>query len=64
MKPPAAQPFPVESVFIFSQEDLDRFHRIQENEPERIVRVVDMDLDLLGNATDSSNRAGCYVIRH
>ena len=61
---PIVEPFPVESVFIFNQEDLDKFHYIQEHEPERIVRIVDMDLDLLGTATDSSNRAGCYVIRH
>ena len=61
---PIVEPFPVESVFIFNQEDLDKFNWIQENEPERIVRIVDMDLELLGNATDSSNRAGCYVIKH
>ncbi len=58
------EPFAVESVFIFNQKDLDEFYRIQKEEPERIVRVVDLDLDLLGNATDSSNRAGCYIIKH
>ena len=57
------EPFPVESVFIFNQEDLDKFNWIKNNEPERIIRIVDMDLDLLGSATDSSNRAGCYIIR-
>ncbi len=56
-------PIPAESVFIFTQEDLDEFYRMQREEPERILRVVDLDLDLLGNATDSSNRAGCYVIK-
>lgn len=61
---PVVEPFPVESAFIFNQEDLDRFNEIRENEPERIIRIVDMDLDLLGTATDSSNRAGCYVMRH
>ena len=61
---PIVEPFPVESVFIFNQEDLDRFRWIQEHEPDRIVRIVDMDLDLLGTATDSSNRAGCYVMKH
>ena len=61
---PIVEPFPVESVFIFNQEDLDKFNYIKEHEPERIVRIVDMDLDLLGSATDSSNRAGCYVIKH
>ena len=61
---PVCEPFPVESVFIFNQEDLDKFNYIQDNEPDRIIRIVDMDLDLMGNTTDSSNRAGCYVIRH
>ena len=61
---PIVEPFPVESVFIFNQEDLDKYNYIKEHEPERLVRIVDMDLDLLGSATDSSNRAGCYVIKH
>jgi len=61
---PIVEPFPVESVFIFNQQDLDKFNYIKEHEPERLVRVVDMDLELLGSATDSSTRAGCYVIRH
>ena len=58
------EPFPVESAFIFNQDDLDKFNYIKEHEPERIIRVVDMDLDLMGSTTDSSNRAGCYVIKH
>ena len=61
---PIVEPFPVESVFILDQEDLDKFHYMQEHEPERIIRVVDLDLDLLNSATNSSTRAGCYVIRH
>lgn len=58
------EPFAVESVFIFNQEDLDKFNMIREIEPERIVRIVDLDLELLGSATDSSGRAGCYIIKH
>ena len=61
---PVCEPFPVESRFIFNRDDLEEFNRIQREEPERIVRVVDMDLDLMGSTTDSSNRAGCYVIKH
>ena len=61
---PVCEPFAVESVFIFNQEDLEKFNYIQEHEPERIVRIADMDLDLMGSTTDSSNRAGCYVIKH
>ena len=61
---PIVEPFPAESVFIFNQADLDKFNYIREHEPERLIRIVDLDLDLLGTATDSSNRAGCYVIKH
>lgn len=61
---PVCESFPVESIFIFNQEDLDKFNWIKQNDPNRIVRVVDMDLELLGNATDSSNRAGCYILKH
>lgn len=57
------EPIAVESIFIFNQEDLDEFERIRDNEPERILQVVDMDPELMGKATDSSTRAGCYIRR-
>ena len=44
-------------------EDLDEFERIRDTEPERILQVVDMDPELMGKATDSSTRAGCYIRR-
>lgn len=55
------EPMPVESVFIFNQKDLDIFERIKKEEPDRILRVVDLDVSLLDKATDSSTRAGCYI---
>lgn len=55
------EPMAVESIFIFDQKDLDAFHKLQAEEPDRILQVVSMDLDLIGKATDSSTRAGCYI---
>lgn len=55
--------FPVESRFIFTQNDLDEFYSFKEKHPERIVEVLDFHPERIGMTTDSSSRAGCYVIR-
>lgn len=53
-----------ESRFIISIDDLNEFRRIQQEEPYRILHIVDnRHLHLIGKTTNSSNRAGCYVIR-
>ena len=50
--------------FILTGGDLDEFNRMKNEEPERIIRIVDdKHLDLVGKTTSSSNRAGCYIIR-
>ncbi len=50
--------------FILSNEDLIEFNRIRREEPESILRIVDdKHFALVGKTTDSSNRAGCYIIR-
>ncbi len=50
--------------FILTKEDLNEFNRIKEKEPEKLLKVVDVaHLDLIGKTTDSSNRAGCYIIK-
>lgn len=54
---------PVKIVFIFTEEDKAEFERIEIEEPERILRVVDKKFELIGKTTDSSNRAGCYVLK-
>ena len=59
---PVIEPKSVESRFIFTEDDLLLFQRIQKEEPERIIRVVDLHLENIGSITDSSNRAGCYII--
>lgn len=55
--------FPVESVFIFTQEDMDEFEKIKEETPDKILKVVDYHPENIGHITDSSNRAGCYIIK-
>jgi len=60
---PVCQPTPVESRFIFTQEDFAEFQRIQKEESERLIRVVDLHPENIGSITDSSNRAGCYIIK-
>ncbi len=50
--------------FLFTEDDLNEFRRIKAAEPERILKIVDDEhVDLIGKTTDSSNRAGCYIIR-
>ena len=57
--------FAVESSFILSNEDLQEFRRIQIEEPDRILHVVDnVHLDLVGKTTNSSDRAGCYILKN
>ena len=51
----------VESVFIFTQEDLDEYVKIKNENPEDILKVVDYHPENIGKITDSSNRAGCYI---
>lgn len=57
------KPIKVESRFIFTQEDLDEFTRLQKAEPDRILKVVDFHPENIGHITDSSNRAGCYILK-
>lgn len=56
-------PHPVAVRFIFTNEDLEAYHKMQKEEPERILKVVDMHPENIGAITDSSNRAGCYIYR-
>lgn len=54
-------PMPVESVFIFNQHDINVLHDLEENFPDKIIRIVDFHPENIGQTTDSSNRAGCYI---
>lgn len=62
---PICETCQVESRFILDEEDLREFRRIQAEEPDRILRIVDdRHLHFVGQTTDSSNRAGCYIVKH
>lgn len=53
-----------ETRFILTEDDLREFRRMQKEEPDRILKIIDeQHLDLIGKTTDSSNRAGCYIVR-
>ena len=56
-------PHPVAIKFIFTEEDLLAFEKMQKDEPDRILKVVDLHPENIGSITDSSNRAGCYIYR-
>lgn len=60
---PNQEPQPARVVFIFTEEDKNEFERIESEEPDKILRVVDKHFDLIGKTTDSSNRAGCYIVK-
>ncbi len=50
--------------YILTKEDLDEYTRMIKDEPERIIKVVDIrHLELVGCTTNSSDRAGCYIIK-
>lgn len=56
------EPIKVESRFIFTKEDLEEFYHIKEKSPERLLQIVDFHPENIGHITDSSNRAGCYIV--
>lgn len=56
-------PEKVEIRFILTQKDLEEFERIKKQESESILQIVDFHPENIGHITDSSNRAGAYIIR-
>lgn len=50
--------------FILSQNDLNEYRRIVNETPEKILKIVnESNIDLIGKTTNSSDRAGCYIVR-
>ena len=58
---PVCEPMPVEVRFLFTQEDVEEMERMKQT--DRFLQLVAYFPECLGMATDSSNRAGCYIIR-
>lgn len=56
------KPRPVEVRFIFTRQDLDAFEKIRRETPEKILKIADLHPENIGHITDSSNRAGCYIV--
>lgn len=57
------EPCAVKSLFMFTQEDVDEYERLERDEPGRILKLVNYNPENLGHVTDSSNRVGCYIIK-
>ena len=54
----------VKVQFILTDEDYKEFCRIKDQEPERLIRIADdKHMDYIWKTKDSSNRAGCYIIK-
>lgn len=58
-----SEPIPVKSVFILNENDNAEFKRLKESKSERLLKVVSYFPENINNVTDSSNRAGCYILR-
>lgn len=50
--------------FILTEKDFQEFNRIRTEGSEKILHIAnDVKLNLIGKTTDSSNRAGCYIVK-
>ena len=57
------EPIAVESRFIFTAEDEKAYLHLRDHEPHRLLKTVDYHPENIGHITDSSNRAGCYIVQ-
>ncbi len=61
---PVCEPCKAEVRYILTEGDLKEFRRICAQEPDRILKVVDdRHLENVGKTTNSSDRAGCYILK-
>lgn len=58
---PTNKPMPVKVQFIFTNDDVKEMERIKGT--DRFVKMVSFFPENIGHTTDSSNRAGCYIIK-
>lgn len=57
-------PQPARIIFIMTEADRIEFEKVKELESDKILKVVEEpNVDLIGQTTDSSNRAGCYIVK-
>lgn len=55
------KPIPVEVRYLFSEDDVKTMNQIKNT--NRFIKMVAYHPEFLGHTTDSSNRAGCYIIK-
>ncbi len=60
---PLEKGFPVSVHYIFDESDLGEMERIRRQEPGRFLKLVFLDREKLNKATNSGDRAGCYLIK-
>ena len=58
---PSSETFPAEVRFIFNEEDLQAMKELQKT--DRFIDLITLLPENIGKTTDSSNRAGCYIIK-
>lgn len=56
-----SDPIPVEVRFIFTNEDVEEMRKLQST--DKFLKLVAFYPENIGETTDSSNRAGCYIIK-
>lgn len=59
---PKRKPKTVSSCFILNENDLDEFNKIINYSADRIIRVAYINKELIGRTSNSSDRAGCYIV--
>lgn len=59
---PCCEKRAVQSRFIFTEDDLYELELLKKEKPEKLIRIAFLDKEAIGHITDSSNRAGCYVV--
>lgn len=58
---PVGKPQSVAVRYVFTEEDMQEFERMKAS--DRLLKVVSLYPENIGHITDSSNRAGCYIIK-
>ena len=58
---PTGRTMPVEVRFLFTDEDIIKMEEVKKN--GNLIRIVDFHPENIGRITDSSNRAGCYLLK-
>lgn len=58
---PVSEAFPVEVRFIFNEKDIQKLEKVK-NTP-KFLKLVAFYPENIGHTTDSSNRAGCYIVK-